>query len=563
MMRPSKATRAVGYATQQAIELYRDPDGEAYADVPGSNGARRTIRIRTREFRSWLGGIFFAEEANALGGQSATDAVDVIAAMAVHAGREREIFVRIAEGPNGEIYLDLGDNSWQAIRVTPDGWDAVTEPPVRFRRPRGLRPLPVPVRGAGDGWGALQAVLHVAGDRDWTLLVAWLIGALHPFGPYPILGLTGEQGTAKTTTGRILRSIIDPSAAPLRSPPREDRDLVIAAKNSHVVAFDNLSRIPYWLSDALCRIATGGGYAARQLYTDGEEVIYSDRRPIILTSIEDVATRGDLADRTITVTLPLLPEKLRRTEADLDGAMQQIRPAVLGDLFDALALGLRRRDAVELPRLPRMADFAAWVVACEPALPFTDGAFLHAYEAVREDMVETGIEADPVATALLYLVREEGSWTGTATELLADLDRRRDGATPPRGWPETPQAMGGRLTRAAPLLRASGIGVLRGRGSGSKRTRIIELAQVEEKPSDVSGSSESSGCAKDRPAENPHATSDSDMSDMWDGVSHTRAMRGGPIGEECPSCGDKKPLAWEVCGDCQLKRHEAQQQGSV
>jgi hypothetical protein len=243
--------------------------------------------------------------------------------------------------------------------------------------------------------------------------------------------------------------------------------------------------------------------------------------------------------------------------------MQRIRPAVLGDLLDGVALGLRRREAVELARLPRMADFAAWVVACEPALPFADGAFLRAYEAVREDMIEMGIEADLVATALLYMVREVGSWTGTATKLLAELDRRRDGATPPRGWPETPQAMGGRLTRAAPLLRSSGIDVSRDRVAGSNRTRIIELAQVGEKPSDMSGSSRSSDCANDRPAETPRGTGDWDMSDMWDNVSHTRAKGGGPIGEACPSCGDKKPLAWEVCGDCRLKGHAPQQQGEV
>lgn len=516
----SKATRAVAYAMEQALELYRDPDKEAYADMPGSGGARCTVRIRTREFRSWLAGIFFAKEADALGGQSATDAVDVLAAMAVHAGQEREISVRIAEGPDREIYLDLADDSWRAIRVTPDGWEVVSEPPVRFRRPRGLRPLPVPVPSAGEGWRGLMTVLHVEKERDRILLVSWLLGAMHPFGPYPILGLTGEQGTAKTTTGRILRSIIDPSAAPLRSPPRDDRDLVIAAKNSHVVAFDNLSRIKEWLSDALCRIATGGGYAARQLYTDGEEVIYSDRRPILLTSIEDVATRGDLADRTITVTLPLLPERLRRTEDDLDRVMQRIRPAVLGDLLDAVSAGLRNRATVQLDVLPRMADFATWVVAAEPALPWEEGRFLQAYEAVREDMIETGIEADPVATAMLHMVRDVGSWRGTATELLAHLDARRDGTPPPNDWPETPQAMGGRLTRAAPLLRSSGIDVSRDRGTGSKRTRIIELAQVGETSS---GLSDSSGRPSVRPAVTPHETRRSDMSDMSDNVLRTRA----------------------------------------
>ena len=518
MTKPSKSTLAIAYAIDRVHELFHDADGESYADV-FKGDVRQTVRVGTRAFRRWLGVMFFEEDGTALGGQAATDTVDHLAAMA-HAGPVRDVSVRIAEGPAGALYLDLADDSWRAIEVTPDGWRIVSAPPVRFRRPPGLRSLPEPVRSDGDGWEALRTVLHLAEDRDWILLLAWLVGAVHPSGPYPILGLTGEQGTAKTTTGRMLRSLLDPSKAPLRSPPRQDQDLVIAAKNSHIVAFDNLSRIKEWLSDALCRIATGGGYSARQLYGDGDEVIYADRRPIILTSIEDVATRGDLADRTIAVTLPLIPETLRRTERDLEGVMQQIRPAVLGDLLDAVSTGLRNRATVEMETLPRMADFAEWVVACEPALPWAEGEFLRAYEAAREDMVETGIEADLVATAMLGLVRDVGSWEGTATELLAELNRRRGGSWAPKDWPETPQAMGGRVTRAAPLLRAAGVEVEKGKSG----RRFIKLAQVGEKPSNSSDASgQSSSCPVSRPSEIPYDTRVSDMSDELDNLLQTRA----------------------------------------
>ena len=182
------------------------------------------------------------------------------------------------------------------------------------------------------------------------------------------------------------------------------------------------------------------------MYTDGDEVAYADRRPIILTSIEPVATRGDLADRTI---------------AELD----RIRPGVLAALLDAVGVGLGRRDAVHLERSPRMADFALWVVACEPSLPWKPGAFFEAYAAARDHTVQSSIDADPVATALVDLVEDGRTWEGTAAELLADLDARREvGAHPTKGWPGTPQAMGGRLTRAAPSLRASGWDVERGEG---------------------------------------------------------------------------------------------------
>ena len=473
---PSRATLAVQYALSVGADLWHDPDGEPYIDVRGALGERRTLRVRSRACRTWLSGLLYAAEQKAIGGSAASDAVDVLAARAVHDGPERSVYVRLAEH-DGAIYLDLADDSWRAVCVTSDGWDIVSEPPVRFRRPRGLRALPEPVSRVG-GWADLRALLHLSEGRDWTLLVAWLVGTMHPSGPYPILGLAGEHGTGKTTVGRTLRSLVNPSEAPLRSPPRNDQALVIAARNGHILGLDNLSWLPDWLSDALCRIATGGGYSARELYSDGEEEVYADRRPVILTSIEDVAARGDLADRLVPVSLPLIAEDARLTEAEIHAELDRIRPAVLGDLLDAVATGLRRRGTVQLERLPRMADYAQWVVSCEPSLPWRKGKFLAAYAAAREDAVETGIDADPVASALLALVHEENEWSGTSTELLAVLDRRRGDARPPKRWPETAQAMGGRLTRAAPLLRAAGVEV--GQGEGRSRYTKVPVALREQ-----------------------------------------------------------------------------------
>ena len=274
---PSKATRAIESALGSVAELWHDPDGDAYADVRGEDGVRRTIRVRTRAFRTWLAGIFYAAEATALGGQAATDAVDQLAAMAIHGGPEREVHVRIAGGTHGDVYLDLGDDDWKAVRITPTGWSVVDEPPVRFRRPRGLRPLPQPTRGGQ--LSEFRSLLNLADDRDWVLVVSWMVGALRAQGPYPVLAPTGEAGSAKSTLGKVLRYIIDPNFAPLRGPPRDGRDLVVTASNSHVVAFDNLSSLREWLSDALCRVATGEGFSTRQLYSDREEALFAGARP--------------------------------------------------------------------------------------------------------------------------------------------------------------------------------------------------------------------------------------------------------------------------------------------
>ncbi len=206
------------------------------------------------------------------------------------------------------------------------------------------------------------------------LAVAWALACLRNRGPYPVIVLSGEQGSAKSTFSAMLRALLDPNTAPLRALPREVRDLFIAASNGHVLAFDNVSGLLAWISDTLCRLATGGGFAVRQLYTDQDEVLFDAARPVILNGIEDIVTRPNLADRAVFLTLEPIPEERRRPEAELWAAFEAERPRILGVLLDAVVEGLKRLPETHLPKLPRMAGFALWATACETAL-WAAGAF--------------------------------------------------------------------------------------------------------------------------------------------------------------------------------------------
>ena len=248
------------------------------------------------------------------------------------------------------------------------------------------------------------------------LVVAWALAVLRNRGPYPVNVLSGEQGSAKSTFSAILRSLLDPNTAPLRALPREDRDLFIAASNGHVLAFDNVSGLPAWISDTLCRLATGGGFAVRQLYTDLDEVLFDATRPVILNGIEDIVTRPDLADRAVFLTLEAIPEDRRRPEAELWAAFDAERPRILGALLDAAVQGLKMLPDITLERLPRMADFALWASACETAI-WPAGTFWSAYCGNRDEVVDNVIEADPVAAAVRAVMEERAGWTGTATDL--------------------------------------------------------------------------------------------------------------------------------------------------
>jgi hypothetical protein len=456
-----------------ADSLFHDPSGTAFADLT-IDGHRETWPIRSRRFRHWLRRRYYEENGGTTSAATISSAVDLLEARAQFDGPERTIHIRGAEH-NGRIYLDLADNEWRAVQIGPQRWEVVTSPPVRFRRAAGMLPLPIPQRGGSIE--SLAAFLNLPTPDEFVLVVAWLLAALQGGSPYPLLVIGGEQGSAKTMLTKILRALIDPNVAPTRTPPREERDLMIAAHNGHILAFDNLSGLPSWLSDALCRLASGGSFAIRQLYTDCDEVLFQAARPAILNGIEDIVCRSDLADRAIFLTLEPIADERRRTERELWREFEAVRPQILGSLLDAVAVGLRRLSRIRLDRSPRMADFALWSTACETAF-WPPGTFLRAYNANRRSAIEGVIEADPVAAFVREIMAMRSTWVGRASDLhrahIATGEDVLDGTT---GWPKNPRALAGRLRRCQTFLRTAGIDIAftREGRSGSRMIRMTSL----------------------------------------------------------------------------------------
>jgi hypothetical protein len=192
-------------------------------------------------------------------------------------------------GKDSSTYLDLGDPSGRAVKIGTDGRSVVARPCVHFRRPQGLLPLPLPSR---DGSIELLRSYVNLTEADFHLLIGWLAAALRPLGPYPVLLLHGEQGSAKSTLARIVRLLIDPWAPSLLAEPRSLRDLMITALNGWLLVFDNISAVPAWLSDGLCRLATGGGFATRTLFSNDKQSVIDAQRPVVLNGIEDFVRRG-------------------------------------------------------------------------------------------------------------------------------------------------------------------------------------------------------------------------------------------------------------------------------
>jgi hypothetical protein len=460
-----------------AAELWHTPDHRPFAAIR-TDDEIQNLPIRGGGFRRWLSRRFYGERGTAPKGGVLADALAVLEGIALNDGEMHEAYVRLGRSADGRIFLDLASRDG-AIEITKDAWRVVpsSEVPICFIHPPGMLPLPTP--SASGSIEELRRLLNVHSDDDFKLVIGWLLGGLCPTGPYPLLGLHGEQGTAKTTAARMLRALLDPNAAPVRAEPRDTRDLLIAARNSWVIALDNLSRIPTWLSDALCRLSTGGGFATRTLYTDDEETIFEAQRPVLLNGISELATRDDLLDRSIVLTLSPIPNEARRCETDLWREFEEARPGILGALLSGVVAALKNEDAVRLEQTPRMADFATWLTAAEPGLGWDEEDFLRAYVGNRGSANEVVLEASPVAAAILQLVHGGSPWSGTATELLDALDcitgeqiRRMP------DWPKTARALSMALQRLAPNLRATGVNVTRVQTAGRGSKRLIQLEKL-------------------------------------------------------------------------------------
>jgi energy-coupling factor transporter ATP-binding protein EcfA2 len=289
------------------------------------------------------------------------------------------------------------------------------------------------------------------------------------------LVLTGEQGSGKSTLARILRFLIDPQACPLLVEPRSARDLMVTALSGWLLAYDNLSAIPTWLSDCLCQLVYGGGFAGRELFTNDERSIIHAQRPVILNGIDDFVRRGDLRDRCVFLELSSIARPRRRTEDEFWKAFHADCPRILGGVLDAIAGALRVLPTIQVESLPRMADHAKWGEAIVRSLGWPSSQFLSAYDGNLRDASLEMLQDSVAGLALLGMADKfTAGWSGSPSELhelVAKSVSPAVAASAP--WPKTPRNLTVELRRLVPQLRMHGLAIEFQRGN---RGRVITLS---------------------------------------------------------------------------------------
>jgi energy-coupling factor transporter ATP-binding protein EcfA2 len=474
MMTPKRAdTIERGLLSELIPGLFHNSDGTAFSDVYRFK-TRYTYPIHSKQFAQWLQCYIYNRCQVLLDKSQIGKIVEQLEILAQFAPQAEIYGDRIIQDQD-TIYINVGDERGGAIAIKKKSWDIITNPPVRFKTSQFIEPLPLPVKA-----GKIEELLEITNlNPEQLILVAgWLLGTLNPNPPYPLLIITGEQGSGKSSLARMLKQLIDPGKGVLRSQPKDERSLMVAAMNAWVLCFDNFSKLSQSLSDALCRLSTGNSHVDRKLYSDGEQTVIEAARPVIITSIVDTVTNGDLLDRSICIHLdPILPKK-RLSEKDINTRFEELKPRILGLLCTAVSQALANRAGVNLEESPRMADFAEWVTAAEPALGFEAGTFLQAYQTNREQSQRLTVEDSPVALAIQSLLERESCWQGTATELLKFI----------KGYaikyeysfqdlPKAANKLSGQLRKINPGLRAVGLEVNFER-QGKSGTRVIKIEKI-------------------------------------------------------------------------------------
>lgn len=443
--------------TCERCELWHDSEGRGYASFEQEYEElihQEHWEINSSGFGEWLARLAHAELNVPLSAETLNTVKNTLNGKAKFDGAEYLVFRRVGKNDMG-YWIDLGDGHWQAVCVTPAGWSISSSPMVRFVRGATARPLPMPLKDGTET--PLWELLNIPAE-DQSMVLAWILECYRCDTPYPLLEITGEQGSAKSSNQTLLRSLIDPNEVMLRGRPKTVDDIYVSAKNNHLLSFENLSSITSEMSDALCTVSTGGGTAGRTLYTNTEETILKAHNPIILNGIGAVVLRQDLLDRTIGTCLPVIEK--RRTEQELQQAVLDQLPKIFGGILTLFADTLATLPTVEIPadELPRMADFAMLGEAMFRALGNDQGGWLTAYRNHRKNSVRRTIDSSVVAVCCLKLIDSGESYKGTVKGLLERLNAIKETRLEQNEyWPKSPRGLGDQLRRIAPSMRLVGV----------------------------------------------------------------------------------------------------------
>ena len=465
--RRNQGDRLIGYALEALGSgegaLFADQHGDPHALIDGS-----PVPLNSRCY-SWLRRLMWEHEHRAVNGEYLKTAAGTLAAQAEFSGEVKELHTRAA-WHEGALYYELRPG--KVVRVGPGGWTFEVRPPVLFRRYPNLKPLPDPQ--AGGSLDGLLSLVNLKTERDRRLFAAYAVTVPLPHVGRPILSASGPMGSGKTTAGRAVKRLWDPTAP--ETVRYDPRDFLQKASHCYVPMLDNLSALPDSAADTLCRLVTGEADSKRKLYTDDEDVIIELRRAVILNGINAPTDRGDVLDRSLVVELERIPDAERRTEEEMWAAFEDGHSRLLGAALDLLAKTIARKPSLRLSRRPRLADWGEYAAAVYEVTGWGAEKFLSDWDEVVKVQNRSALDGSPTAQAVIRFMENRDAYEGTSTELHKKLEAVAEdigvSIARDKAWPKSARWLWRRIQEVVPLLVAAGINAGR---SEEKRGTVIAL----------------------------------------------------------------------------------------
>jgi len=443
-------------------KLFHNEKSECFVTIEREDHFENWM-IGSGGFKDWVSYEAYTKLGFCPNDQALKQAMTTLSGIAKFDGPEHKVFLRCA--PYRDSYIiDLTNESWQAVQVTPSGYELLSVSPVKFIRSNTVAPLPLPAK---PDINLLWKYANVK-TSDRPLLLAFMLESWRHDLPFTLLALIGEQGSGKSSAHKAVRALTDPNTVPLRAAPKDRRDVQVSAMNNWQASFENISHLPPALQDCLCYFLTGGGSAERELYTNKNESVFSAMCPVILNGIENAINRPDLVDRSVILDVPNIPAESKMAESDIKTSFEADKPGIFAGLLDLFAKTLKDLPSISIKSPQRMVDFTYLgesmlsVIKKENLLQDKELvnstlSFNELYAANRKKSLDESISASPATLAVGLFARDQGDWSGTIKQLKDKLEHKymRSGD----GWPKSERGLSSVLKRMKPALRVNGIEV--------------------------------------------------------------------------------------------------------
>jgi hypothetical protein len=440
----------------KSVVLFRDESGEGYIALE-IQGRQMIKACRSKSIKKWLSSEIYRTQKKAPGSEIIKSILAVLDGKACFDGPEIKLHNRVAWKAE-DLWYDLANETWQAVKISKTGWEIVDKPPILFKRYSHNRSQIIPTK-EGDVRKFLDYI-NIVNPEHRLLLMVFLVSCFVPDFPHVMLVAFGAQGSSKSTLSKLTRLVVDPSLIDVASFPKSIHELVQTLAHHYFIFFDNVSHISEDQSDTLCKAITGGGHSKRELFENDEDVIYNFMRCIGLNGINLVTTRPDLLERSLLLELERIDPAQRKTEKALYESFRKDLPAILGGVFNVLVKTLSILPTIKLDSHHRMADWTITGCAIAEALGHTKEEFLTAYQKNITRQTEMLINENIVATAIVAFMEDKEDWRDTPTNLLkqlstdaafADIDTRE------KYWPKGANVLSKRLNELSTPLKQMGI----------------------------------------------------------------------------------------------------------